>query len=83
MKKQIHWTVYILKCSDGTYYSGCTNNLKGRIYRHNKGMIHFTKTRLPVEVITFVVFDDKYKAYNFEKYLKTGSGIAFAKKRLR
>jgi putative endonuclease len=36
-----------------------------------------TKCRLPVKVITYVVFSDKYKAYNFEKYLKSGSDSFF------
>jgi hypothetical protein len=41
-----------------------------------------TKYRLPVEVWTYIVFNDKYKAYKFEKYLKSGSGRAFLNKRL-
>jgi putative endonuclease len=52
------------------------------IKRHNEGQTHFTKTRLPAELITYIVFSDKYKAYDFEKYLKSGSGIAFRNKRL-
>jgi len=74
--------VYILKCSDGTYYTGCTNNLENRLARHNKGEVHYTKDKLPFELITHIVFSDKYKAYQFEKYLKSGSGIAFRNKRL-
>lgn len=76
------WTVYILKCCDGTYYTGCTSNLEERLKRHNKGEVTYTSTRLPFELTTHVVFSDKYKAYDFEKYLKSGSGKAFAFKRL-
>ena len=76
------WFVYIVKCSDNTYYTGCTNNLEDRISRHNKGQVHYTKDKLPIEVITYIAFSDKYKAYEFEKYLKSGSGIAFRNKRL-
>lgn len=76
------WNVYLLKCSDGTYYTGCTNNLSDRLKRHNSGEILYTSTRLPFQLITHIVFTDKYKAYNFEKYLKSGSGKAFAFKRL-
>lgn len=76
------WHVYLLKCSDGTYYTGCTNNLDDRMKRHNRKEILYTSTRLPFELITHIVFTDKYKAYNFEKYLKSGSGKAFAFKRL-
>lgn len=67
------WNVYILKCIDGTYYTGCTNNLNDRLRRHNNREVFYTSTRLPIELITHVVFTDKYKAYNFEKYLKSGS----------
>jgi putative endonuclease len=76
------WTVYILKCNDGTYYVGCTNNIEDRIRRHNKGDVHYTASRLPFEIVHQSVFYDKYKAYDFEKCLKSGSGRAFAIKRL-
>lgn len=76
------WIVYILKCADNTYYFGCTGDFNDRISRHNKGEVQYTSTRLPIETIHQSVFFDKYKAYEFEKYLKSGSGRAFAKKRL-
>jgi predicted GIY-YIG superfamily endonuclease len=50
--------------------------------RHSLGQVESTKTRLPVELIIYTAFKDKYKAYFFEKYLKSGSGRAFASKRL-
>lgn len=74
--------VYILKCSDGHFYVGCTNDLDDRIARHLKGMVHFTKDKLPVECIAAFAFTDKYKAFAFEKYLKTGSGRAFMSRHL-
>jgi predicted GIY-YIG superfamily endonuclease len=74
--------VYILLCNNNTYYTGCTNDLKKRIERHNKGQVHYTKDKLPLKLITFSAFTDKYKAFEFEKYLKSGSGIAFRNKRL-
>ena len=46
------------------------------------GEINYTSTRLPVEILVTINFTDKYKAYEFEKYLKTGSGKAFLHKRL-
>lgn len=76
------WYVYILKCSDGSYYTGCTNNLVDRIARHNKGQVHYTKGRNPVVLVTYIAFTEKHKAYLFEKYLKSGSGVAFRNKRL-
>ena len=78
----IMWFVYIVKCSDNTFYTGCTNNLEDRILRHNKGQVQYTKDKSPIELITYIAFSDKYKAYEFEKYLKSGSGIAFRNKRL-
>ena len=75
-------TVYILKCSDQTYYVGCTSNLENRLIRYHRGEVNYTKSRLPVNVENTINFKDKYTAYNFEKYLKTGSGIAFRNKRL-
>ena len=74
------WHVYILKCLDKTHYVGCTNDLEDRVKRHNLGQVHYTKTRLPFELIVSISFNDKYKAYAFEKYLKSGSGRAFSKR---
>ena len=72
--------VYILKCNDNKLYTGCTNNLKNRLERHQKGHIPATKNKRPVELHCYFAFKDKYTAYNFEKYLKFGSGKAFQKK---
>jgi len=74
--------VYILLCSDNKPYTGCTNNLVERIKRHQKGNVSTTSKRLPVKLVSYFVFTDKYKAFEFEKYLKTGSGRAFLRKRL-
>ena len=76
------WYVYILNCNDGIHYIGCTSNLEDRINRHKNGHIHYTSTRLPVNLIAYIAFNDKYKAYAFEKYLKSGSGRAFCKRHL-
>ena len=73
--------VYILKCADDSYYSGCTKDLVDRIDRHNRGSVLATKARRPVELVTYIAFKDEYKAFNYEKYLKTGSGRAVMRKR--
>lgn len=78
----MNYTVYILKCSDGKMYTGCTDNLRERLERHNKGHVPATENRRPVILITHIVFSDKYKAFEFEKYLKSGSGRAFVNKHL-
>ena len=46
------WVIYLLKCADGTYYCGCTNNLDKRVKAHNNGKgAKYTKGRGPVEII--------------------------------
>jgi predicted GIY-YIG superfamily endonuclease len=78
----IMWFVYILKCSDGSFYTGCTSDINRRIIEHNQHKIPYTRTRTPVTLISFFAFTDKYKAFNFEKYLKSGSGISFRNRHL-
>ena len=74
--------VYILLCNDGNPYTGCTSDLKERVKRHKTGNVPATKDRLPIKLASYSAFDDKYKAFEFEKYLKSGSGRAFINKHL-
>ena len=74
--------VYILKCSNNKTYIGCTSDLKDRINRHKKSQVTATKFSLPIKLIFYASFLDKYKAFKFEKHLKTGSGRAFTNKHL-
>ncbi|MFH1968634.1 MAG: GIY-YIG nuclease family protein [bacterium] len=71
--------VYSIKCKNG-YYVGCTNDLRDRINRHKKGQVDATKDRLPIELDFYVAFNNQYKAFEFEKYIKSGSGRAFIKR---
>ena len=51
---------YILRCSDGTYYTGWTNDLDNRIKCHNsKKGAKYTKTRTPVELVYYETFATK------------------------
>ena len=77
-----YWYVYILECNDDTYYVGCTSDLDDRLYRHSQKQVRYTSSRLPVKLVGFHAFPDKYQAYAYEKYLKSGSGRAFAKRHL-
>ena len=72
--------VYILQCADNKPYIGCTSDLKDRLDRHQKGNVPATKLRRPVALVSYFAFSNKYTAFNFEKYLKSGSGRAFLKK---
>jgi putative endonuclease len=64
------------------YYTGHTSNLEDRLERHNKGENTYTRPGRPVVLVTFVAFSDDYKAYDFDKYHKSGSGKALAQKHL-
>ncbi|MDE1901091.1 MAG: GIY-YIG nuclease family protein [Alphaproteobacteria bacterium] len=75
--------VYLLKSlsQPEQKYVGVTEDLKKRFEDHNRGFSEHTAKYKPWELVAYHAFHDKYKAYGFEKYLKTGSGKAFANKR--
>lgn len=79
---ELPYAVYVLKCNNETYYTGFTTNIKNRLKAHKNKEVHYTKDKLPVELVHLSQLIDKQKAYGFERYLKTGSGIAFRNKRL-
>ncbi len=63
-------------------YVGFTTDLKRRINSHNEGAsVHTAKYR-PWKLVRYFAFDDERRAREFEHYLKSGSGRAFANKRL-
>ena len=63
--------VYILECSDHSYYTGYTNNLQKRIDTHNNGKgAKYTKARRPVKLIYFEHFNDKSSALKREYAIK-------------
>ncbi len=75
--------VYIIRSKkDKSLYIGQTNNLSRRIYEHNNGFSVYTKQKLPWDLVWYCVFNNRLQAERFERYLKTGSGRAFVKKRL-
>jgi predicted GIY-YIG superfamily endonuclease len=78
------WYVYLLQSEtfEGQRYVGVTSDLRHRLFDHNSGKSPHTSKYLPWKLVTYVAFSDKKKAEIFERYLKSGSGHAFAKKRL-
>ena len=76
--------VYILESEAGGehFYVGLTEDLKERLPKHNAGHVPHTAKYRPWKIKTAVAFADREKALDFERYLKTGSGRAFARKRL-
>jgi putative endonuclease len=77
--------VYLLESveyPDQTYI-GLTDDLRSRLSAHNRGRSSHTDKYKPWRLVTYVAFSDERKAIEFERYLKTASGRAFANKRLR
>ena len=65
-----YW-VYILKCSDGSYYTGSTSNIEKRVSEHQQGSIlGYTYKRRPVELVFSEFFDDVYNAISAERQIK-------------
>jgi putative endonuclease len=66
--------VYILKCSDGTYYTGSTTDLERRLQQHEAGEgSKYTKQRLPIELIYSEEFDRIDFAFYREKQIQAWS----------
>jgi predicted GIY-YIG superfamily endonuclease len=76
--------VYILESANSPerFYVGFTENLQERLKQHNEGHSPHTSKSRPWRIKTALAFTDREKALDFERYLKTASGRAFAKKRL-
>jgi len=76
--------VYILK-SEGDknrYYTGFTEDIDSRLKSHNAGRCPHTAKHTPWKIKTSIAFTDRQKAIDFEAYIKSPSGRAFAIKRL-
>lgn len=78
------WYVYILRSIShpDQEYIGATSDLKKRFNDHNAGKSSHTSKYIPWELLWYGAFPEKMKALDFERYLKSHSGRAFAKKRL-
>lgn len=76
--------VYILRSVEHPerHYVGVTGDLRARLKLHNAGAVTHTSKYAPWKIKTYIAFDDEKQAFAFERYLKSPSGRAFAKKRL-
>jgi putative endonuclease len=76
--------VYIIRSlsQEGHFYTGYTEDVDDRLKHHNAGAVPATKPYRPWAYKTCIAFTDERQARAFERYLKTQSGRAFAKKRL-
>ncbi len=63
-------------------YVGVTADLKTRLKDHNAGRSPHTSKFTPWRLETYIAFSNRQKAESFDTYLKSGSGHAFANKRL-
>ena len=69
-EKQKHF-VYILKCADGTLYTGWTTDVEKRVETHNSGNgAKYTRARRPVELVYVEEYDDKIEAQRRERAIK-------------
>lgn len=78
------WFVYILRIKSNSTqkYAGCTRDLRQRLKDHNAGKSTHTSKFMPWELAWYCAFPEKFRALEFEKYLKSHSGRAFSRKRL-
>ena len=76
--------VYLLEslACDGERYVGATVDLRRRLDAHNVGKSPHTAKFRPWKLVAYLAFSERERAFAFERYLKSGSGQAFAGKRL-
>ena len=80
----VMYYVYIIQSinSPQKIYTGFLKNIDGRLEGHNSGRSAYTSKFKPWKIVCYCAFSNKEKALDFERYLKTSSGIAFKNKRL-
>ena len=63
--------VYLLRCADGSYYAGHTEELEGRLWQHQQGICcEWTRRRRPVELVWSDAAPTRYEALAFERRIK-------------
>ncbi len=75
------WYVYFLELNNGDIYVGSTDDLRRRVASHRSGHVISTSKYLPLVLRSYVAVGDEVTARTLERYFKSGSGKAFAKKR--
>ncbi|MFL6752533.1 MAG: GIY-YIG nuclease family protein [Sphingomicrobium sp.] len=67
----MHFWVYLLRCSDGSYYAGHSDNLEGRLWQHQQGIgCDWTRRRRPVELVWSEAVPTREEALAFERRIK-------------
>jgi len=80
--QKMYYTYILYSSKSKNFYYGYTKNLKERLKLHQSGKVISTKTFLPWKLVWYSAFENMKLAKDFELYLKSGSGKAFAYKRL-
>jgi putative endonuclease len=78
---KLMWYVYFLELKNGDVYVGSTNDLRRRVHSRQSGHVASTSSNLPVVLHSYVDVADETTSRQLERYFKSGSSKAFAKKR--
>jgi predicted GIY-YIG superfamily endonuclease len=78
----MHYVYLIASSPARHHYIVCTTDLRRRLADHNAGKLPHTSPHKPWRIVTYLAFSNPTRATQFEHYLKSGSGHAFAHKRL-
>ena len=78
----MYYTYLIQSEKDESIYIGFTGDLEKRIKRHNEGREKYTKKKIPWKLVFYAAFRTQKEATDFEKYLKSGSGKEFIRRRI-
>lgn len=78
----MHYVYLLFNDKTQRYYIGYSPNLKNRVKKHLEGKVKSTKSDLNYMLVWYCGFINKQDALRFERYLKSGSGVAFMRKRL-
>ena len=82
MGGQMYYVYFLKSIKTNFSYTGYTSDLKRRLSEHNNGMNKSTKPFQPFEIEAYIAVKTEKIAKDLEKYFKTGSGIAFSRKRI-
>lgn len=82
MLNNMHFVYILGSKKDGSLYIGVTADIRSRLTEHNSGKAQYSSTKRPFTLKWFCAFPTKQRALDFERYLKQGSGHAFARKHL-
>jgi len=76
------WYIYFLKLANKDVYVGSTDDLRRRVNQHQSGYVKSTKPHRPLLLKSYIAVETAPHARQLERYFKSGSGKAFARKRL-